>query len=362
MSAGRPAILYAEVPSFYAAVERARDPALRGRPVVVGGDPRKRGQVQSASSDALEAGVMAGMPMLEALERCPRAKMIKTDMKRYRQVSKLFKACLREVVDALEPSGLGAAYLDCGLDAGRLGLDPEQTAARLTERVAEALGLPVRVGVATVKFLAKLAAERAGEGGVVRVPAGGEAAFLRPLAVGCLPGVGPRTVSSLAAMGAHRVGDLLALDSADLEKELGNHGLRILEFARGEDDSRVRAERPPQSLGQEFTFEEDQLDMVVLSERLQRLAQGLENGLVRQGLCARRVVVKVRYADQETATRRRTQPRPVTSATEIFASALWLLDRTQAGRRPIRLLGVSLVGLLAADQPAPQLDLFEDPD
>jgi DNA polymerase-4 len=295
------------------------------------------------------------MSMLDALERCPHAKAIKTDLKRYREVSLLFKACLRSVVDSIEPSGLGAAYLDGSHAEG----GSEALATRLVEKVRSELALSLRVGIATRKFLARLAAEEAGGEGVLRVPAGGETAFLRPRAVGCLPGVGPRTVARLAALGAHRVGDLLEIDPAELEKELGNHGLRILEFARGEDDSRIRAARHPQTLGQESTFDEEQLDMSVLWERLQQLAQGLEERLRQQHLSARQVSVKVRYFDQETSTRRRTQPRALSTAADIFSAATKLLDRTHAGSRPIRLLGITLAGLARIGDEDSQLDLFD---
>lgn len=350
------AVLFAEVASFYASVERSRDPELRTRPVLVGGDPRKRGQVQSASPEALASGVRVGMSMLDALERCPRARAVRTDMKRYREVSTWLRSCLRAEIPSLEPAGLEAAYLDPA-HAG----DPVETAGRLVARVHEELALPLRVGIAPVKFLARLAAENvdAQAGGVRRIQQSEASAFLEPLPIGRLPGVGPKTVAKLEALGAFKVGDLLAIPAARLEAVLGNHGLRILEYARGEDPSRIRPARHPQTLSQAFTFEEPQLDMGVLWDRLQGLAQGLEEGLRRQGLSAGRVAVKVRYADLETATRSRTLPRPVVAAGEIAASAAPLLDRTHAGARPVRSLGLVLSGLTPGAREDPQLDLFQ---
>jgi DNA polymerase-4 len=342
--------------------------------VIVGGDPRKRGSVQSATQDALDAGVEVGIPMLAALELCPRARTARTDMKRYRAVSGRLRACLRADVDALEPVGLEAAYLDSHLASARAavyeasrrpsgsgsgsGLAVEQLALRLQQRVAGELALPLRVGIASVKFLARLAAEEAGPSGLLHVTEGGESDFLQPLPLGRLPGVGPRTVARLRALGAVRIGDLLGVDPNRLEDELGNHGLRILEYARGEDHARVRAATHPQTLGKEHTFDVEQLDLGVLWEQLQNLAASAEGALRREGLSARRVAVKVRYSDGETSTRSQTLPGPASSQSEIYSTAAALLERTHAGSRPISRLGVTLAGLAAGVVPEAQLDLF----
>jgi DNA polymerase-4 len=347
-------LLYAEVPFFYAEIERAGHAALGDRPVIVGGDPRKRGLVQSATPDAIAAGVAPGMTLLEALERCPRARAFRTDMRRYREVAELLRACFREISANVEPSGLDAAWLDVSAQ----GEEPRVLAERLAARVAAELRLPLRAGIAPLKFLARLAAEEAPPGGVRAIAAGEEAAFLAPLPVERLPGVGEKTAKALAELGARRVGDLLRLERASVERALGNHGLRVLEYARGLDASPVRGGRLPRSLSQESTFDAGQVDLGQVWDRLRELALGLETKLRRQGLRARRVALKVRYADHETVTRTRTLPRPVARAGEIQDRAAELLDRTQAGTRPIRLVGISL-GLLSAGGPDdPQLELF----
>lgn len=353
-------ILYVEVPYFYAAVERAREPALRERPILVGGDPRKRGKVQSASPEATLRGVEVGMPMLEALERCPRARVVRTDLRRYREVSTRLRVCLRDEVEALEPLALEGAFLDATASP-RQSAAPEETAARLIARVRDELSLPLRVGIAPVKFLARLAASEAGDAGILRIRAGEESDFLRPLPVERLPGVGPKTVRTLAALGAHTIGQLLALDRRELELKLGNHGLRIMEFARGEDDSPIRAAKHAQTLSRESTFEQVQLDSGALWERLQMLSQQLETALRRQGLRARTVALKVRYADQGQMTRRRTLPRGTQGGAEIYRVATSLLERTHAGTRAIRLLGLTLSGLDVEGAEDAQLDLFPDP-
>jgi len=350
-----PTLLFVEVPCFYAEVERALAPEQRSRPVIVGGNPRKRGRVQSASSDALAAGVELGMPMLDALERCGGARVVRTDMKRYREMAGRLRAELRAEVERLEPAGLEAAFLDA--TGGERAA--EEVAAAVRERVSTSLGLVSRVGIASVKFLARIAAVQAGPTGVLRVPVGREAEFLAPLPVSVLPGVGPKTLGRLHDLGAKRVGDLRRVEVAELERVLGNHGLRLLEFASGDDPQPVRAARAPNSLSQETTFPEPQLDLAVIAEGLLRLATNLENTLRRQGLGARRVAVKVRYVDHESSTRTRTLDQPVSLAREIVALAETLLERTDAGSRPVRTLGIRLAALGSGRSRGGQLDLFE---
>lgn len=347
-------ILFAEVPNFYAEVECLRDPSLRGHPVIVGGDPRKRGRVQSASPDACAAGVEAGMTMQEALERCPRARPVKTDMKHYREVAGRLRGCLRVEVDALEEASLESAYLDASLS----NEDPEVIGERLITRVRETLGLPLHLGIAHVKFLARLAAEEAPRGGCFRVAAGAEADFLAPLSVARLPGVGPKTLETLRRLGASTVGDLRRLDRREVERELGNHGLRILDLAQlGEADSVVRGHRHPRSLSREHSFRPAEQDRSELWDRLQDLSRLLGEALQEQGLCGRRVGVKVRFDDQQTTTRSRTVPAPVVAAADIYPLAVSLLDRTDAGIRAVRVLGVTVAGLGPRPEDR-QLDLF----
>jgi DNA polymerase-4 len=347
-------LLYATVPGFYAELERARDPALIGRPVIVGGDPRKRGLVQAATADALEAGVRVGMPVLEALERCPRARALRTDMRRVREGASRLRACLRRVLPRVEPAGLEAAYLDAS------GHDepPERLAERLRHTVAEHLALPLRVGIAPVKFLAKLAAEECGAEGILRIEPAGIDAFLGPLPADRLPGVGPKTAARLRELGARTVADVRALGREGLEAEFGNHGLSIWDHARGRDTARVRAAPHPRSLSQESTLEAAEIDLPTLQERLGDLAQRLEAGLALEGLAARRVILKVRYADGELTTRSLTLGRPVAAARELSARADELLARTQAGTRAIRGLGLAAAQLARSRRDDRQLDLF----
>jgi DNA polymerase-4 len=348
------AVLFAEVPCFYALVERAQDPALAERPVIVGGDPRKRGLVQSASPEALAAGVEIDMPMLEALRLCPQARALRTDMAVYRDVSRRLFACLRRAFPRLEPLGLGAAWLD----VGTAGEPPEAIAARLVAAVAAEVSLPLRVGIASGKFLARLAAHEAGESGVRRILPGRETEFLHPLPVQRLEGVGRKTAAALAELGAHTIGDVAALAPDRLEQALGAHGLRILALATAREDTPVRASRHAQSLSREVTLGDEGGDRSVAEEHLLDLARRLETELARQGLSAGRVGLKVRYADQGIHTRTQSLASAVFAAVDIHAAALRLLERTQVGSRPVRRLGLQLGGLAPRVETDRQLDLF----
>jgi DNA polymerase-4 len=347
-------LLYVEVCDFYAAVERAADPALAQRPVIVGGDPRKRGLVQSATEDARAAGVVVGMQVVDALERCPRARALRTRMPFYREAALKLRACLRRVVESLEPDGFEAAFLD----ATDRKEAPEVLAALLRERAALEVGLPLCVGVAPMRNLARLAAREVGASGIRVVHPGEEAEFLTPLALGRLPFLGPNAELRLAQAGARSVGEALALPPARLEEILGNRARELLDLVGGQGDARVKAEKQPRSLGQETTLEVPERSADALREELGRISASLENMLRLQGLSARRITLKLRYDDLQTVTRSRTLVRALSQAVEIEAAARDLLARTDAGARPVRLLGVILGRLGRSRRDGRQLDLF----
>lgn len=347
-------ILFAEVPGFYAAVERADDPRLATRPVVVGGDPRKRGRVQAATPDALAAGVCLDMPMLEALRHCPAARAVPTDMRRYREVDRRFVATLREIVPRIEPFGLGAGYADLSGS----GAPGEEIAEAMRRAVREALSLPLRVGLASGKFLARLAAQELPEEGVFRIPAGEEDRFLAPLPVTRLEGVGRKTAASLAELGVHTIADVVALGRDRLHAALGAHGLRVFALATGRDDEPVHGFRHPKSISRESRVEGDGVDYAGLSEHVAGLAHQLELELLRNGVAASRIIVKLRDAGGAVVTRTRTLPTPIATAAALLQEALPLLDRAGAGARPIRGIGIQLAELVAATEGRRQLPLF----
>ena len=235
---------------------------------------------------------------------------------------------------------------------------PRPPPGPLTERVREELGLPLRVGIAGPKFLAKLAAEEAGSDGVRVVAPGEEQKFLDPLPVLRLPGVGPATASRLAELGADTIGSVARLPRDRVEDSLGGHGRSVWDLAQGQDAGRVRVTPHRKSLSQESSFAAEQLDTQAILGMLESLAESLEAGLRREDLRTRRVTLKLRYADQEVSTRSRTLSRAVASASDIQAAAAQLLGRTQAGSRPVRAVGISLAALTPADRDDQQLTLF----
>jgi DNA polymerase-4 len=354
------AILYADVPAFYAEVERAVRPELAGRPVIVGGDPRKRGLVQAATPDAVAAGVLEGMAVVDALAQCPRARAVRTEMSRYREMDKRLRACLARACERLEPAGLGAAFLEAGEGAGPTERSPALSglARALREAVAAELGLPLRVGSGPVKFVARLAAEEAGGVGFLAVAPGEVAAFLGPLPVSRLPGVGPNTAARLAELGVSTVAQLVALGRGPIESALGNHGLVVLASALGQGDDRLRPGSHPQTLSQEVTLRGGGLDRAQLGEQLRLLAERLERALALEGLAAKRLLLKVRYADGARITRSVSLELGVATAQELVDRASELLERTQAGSRPLRLLGLAVSSLARPRRDDRQLPLF----
>jgi DNA polymerase-4 len=312
--------------------------------------------VQSATSEARAAGVVPEMSIEEALGRCPRARALRTDMPRYREMDKRVRACLGRACERLEPAGLVAAYLDVR--------DHSATAAEIAHAlrasVASELSLPLHVGAAPTKALARIACQRAGDAGFLEIAAGEVERFLAPLPVACLPGVGAKTEARLAELGATTVGALVALGRAAIERELGNHGLAILASALGQGDDRVRSGRHPQTLSQEATLPAGEIDRAILAEQLRALAERLERALALEGLVARRLVLRIRYADAGApAQRSQALDRGIAAAGELLALALDLLGRTQSGSRPVRGLGLTAMALERPRREERQLSLFE---
>lgn len=346
-------VMFAEVACFYASVERGADERLALRPVIVGGDPRKRGLVVGASPDALAAGVTLDMPVVEALKLCPDARAVRTDMSRYREVSRRLFSCMRRGLEGLETFGLGGAYFEPPSEA----LAPGEIAAKLRSAVAREIGLPLRVGIASGKLLARLAAEEVGIDGVMDLAPEMEMEFLSPLAVTRLEGVGEKTAATLAELGARKIGELAAVGRARLQDALGPHGLRVYAFATGMDARPVKVVRHARSLSREATVGES-LDLDVLTSHLLDLSVRLEGELQAEGLSAGRVAVKIRFSDRATTSRSQTLAATIRSSAEIHAVASQLLARTQAGSRPARGVGITLGRLRHHAESDRQLDLF----
>lgn len=352
--AAEPAILHARVPDFYASIERGRLAEAGERPILVGGDPRKRGKVQSASAAARAAGVVEGMPMLDALALCPRARRVATDMAHYRAVSTALRASLRRELESIEPDGLGAAYLDARGERRPIA----ELARALVDRVESELGLGLAVGAATTKGMALLAAGSVDAGQVRIVAPQDTSAFLEPLDVRVLPRVGPRTATILAELGVSTVGELRRCSAEALERALGNHGLEILAWANGQDREPVRPRRHPSSISREQLLQAPAGDRAAQREVLAGLACALEQVLARHDLHARRVALRVRLVAGGERTRSISVPGGLVSAGEILREAEALLERCELAAANARGFRITLAGLAPAGLEDRQLDLF----
>lgn len=348
-------VLFAEVAGFYAAVERAENPAVGSRPLIVGGDPRKRGQVHAASAEALARGVVPGMRVMEALQLCPNARAVRTDMARYREASRRLFATLRSVLPDFEMVELGALYAELGQSR----VQAVGIAESMREVVSDELSMELRVGIATGKFLSRLLVAEMREDGIRCIEPEEEAGFLAPLPATRIEGVGPRTEARLAEVGAHTISQVAALGRLRLQEMFGSHGLRIDALANGGDGEPVRGRRHPKSLSRFTTLPPVDVDDTLLSQSLSELAQRLAEDLASQGLCAERLALRVRFADQRLVTRSRKLAPPSARASDLLEVAMLLLAHHRIGALSVRGLGVQVSRLAPAGEPDPQLDLFQ---
>ena len=332
-------ILHVDLDAFYAAVEQLDDPALRGQPVIVGG-LGNRGVVSTASYEARPFGVHSAMPMSRARKACPHAVFRAPRMGRYVEKSRQVMAILDDVTPLVEQLSVDEAFLDVSGARRRIGT-PVEIAGLIRERIHAEAGLAASVGVASTKFLAKLGSELAKPDGLLEVPAGEERAFLAPLPVSRLWGVGPATLTKLDRMGLRTIGDIAAVDEAVLTRALGaSLGAHLAALARNDDSRAVVPDRDAKSIGAEETFGRDLRTTHECARELLRVTDRVCERLRHAGLTARTITLKVRFGDFETRTRARTLPAPTDVSTVVLATARELLDEFDV-TRGIRLLGVS---------------------
>jgi len=334
-------VIHVDMDAFYAAVEQRDRPELRGRPVVVGGDPRGRGVVATASYEARPFGIHSAMPSAQAYRRCPHAVFLRPDFERYRAVSKQVQAIFRRHTDLVEPLSLDEAYLDVTENARGL---PSATAVAeaIRAEVRAETGLTASAGVGPSKLVAKIASDVDKPDGLCVVPPGRVADFLRGLPVRRLPGVGRKTEEACRQHGIETCGDLLAIPEDRLLEWFGSAGLAYRERARGLDPRPVVPERDRKSVSVEDTFAADVHTRAESVAVLERLAGKLGERLAKSRERGRTVVLKVKYADFRQITRSRTLTRSVAAGPDLLAVAVDLLEQTEVGRRPVRLLGIGL--------------------
>src|SRR5258705_4255900 len=332
-------IIHLDMDAFYASVEQRDDPKLRGRPVAVGGPAESRGVVAAASYEARASGVRSAIPMARALRLCPSLVVVRPDFARYRTVSQQVMAILRSCTPLVEPLSLDEAYLDV---TDNLWAEPIATrvAKTLKARIRAELDLSASAGVAPNKFLPKIASGWKKPDGLTVIAPERVEEFLRELPVEALSGVGPVTAKKLRAIGIERLLDVRAAEDERLHGAVGSLAGWLKSLSRGEDPRPVEPDQRRKSLSDETTYEKDLEDLDQIRGEIERIARHTAEGLERRKLRARTVTIKVRYADFTTATRSPTPPAPTCTPAEIAARALALLDRTDAARRPVRLLGV----------------------
>jgi len=342
-AAGLRRIVHIDMDAFYASVEQRDHPDLRGRPVAVGGAPDRRGVVAAASYEARAFGVRSAIPMARAVRLCPSLVIVPPDFTKYRAVSQQVFELLRHVTPLVEPLSLDEAYLDVTENAWAESLG-SAVARRLKAEIHRATDLTASAGVAPNKFLAKIASGWQKPDGLTVIAPERVETFLRHLPVDALWGVGPVTARKLRARGIEKLVDVRAADPAALRETVGSLADWLQQLARGEDDRPVVADYDPKSSGTENTFASDLADLAEIRREIAEMARDAARWLVRRERYARTVTIKVRYHDFTTITRSHSA-EPTRDEDAIVARAVALLERTDAGRRPVRLLGVSVHNL-----------------
>ena len=347
-------ILHADLDAFFAAVEQRDRPELRGRPVIVGGGgPGDRGVVSTASYEARRFGVHSAMPLRTAGRLCPQGVFLPVDGRKYQAEGRRVMAILRRFTPQVQPVSIDEAFLDVTASRALFG-DGEAIGRAIKAAVRDEVGLTVSVGVAATKLVAKVASDLRKPDGLVVVPPGEEAAFLAPLPIARLWGVGEKTAVALADYGVVTIGDLAALPPEVLARRLGKHGAALVDRARGIDPDPVATGEPAKSIGHEHTFDRDTADREAIERTLLGLADGVAGRLRSAGLRAGTVTLKLRDAGFATITRQATLAAPTDLTEPIFETSLALLRRELRGQR-IRLVGVTASNLRDPEQ----LGLFD---
>ena len=349
-------ILHADMDAFYASVEQRDNPELAGKPVLVGGSPTSRGVVAAASYEARRFGVHSAMPMSVAVRQCPHAVIVRPRFDRYHEVSEQIRAIFLGVTPLVEPLSLDEAYLDVTAVVTP-DRSPESIAREIKSRVRLDVGLTISVGVSTCKSVAKVASDFDKPDGLTVVPSGSEGAFLAPLAVRKLWGIGPKTAARLETEGVHTIGQLAQRPDEWFTRWFGKRGPEIRLMANGQDEHPVATERETKSVSAETTLAEDVSELEDLRAIVRRVSERVARHLEGSGLQGRTVTLKLRLSDFTTFTRQVTLPTPVSEASQIDEVAQGILEREATPGRWFRLIGVGVSHFGPAPE-NPQLALF----
>jgi DNA polymerase-4 len=345
-------IIHIDMDAFYASVEQRDDPALRGKPVIVGGHPQ-RGVVLAASYEVRPFGVRSALPMARALKMAPKAIVVPPRFHAYVDASEAVFRIFERYTPQIEPLSLDEAFLDVGASESLFG-NAVSLAARIRKEIRDELDLPASAGIAEVKFVAKIASDFAKPNGQKEVPAGTAKAFLAPLPVSRIWGVGPKTEEVLHKYGLRTIGDVASKDLEWLTRNLGSSAQHFWELSQGIDSRTVVSDREAKSVGAQDTFEEDLLGEELLKPHLHSQALRVGRRLRKSGVKARCVQLTVKYGDFTQITRRLTLDTPTDDGQTLYREAVGLLSKVDL-RRTIRLTGVSGQELVGGEG---QLGLF----
>ena len=356
MKSGKRTIIHADLDAFYASVEQRDHPEWRGRPVIIGGLER-RGVVSTASYEARAFGVHSAQPGSTARRLCPQGIFVRPRMKAYVEASRQVFAIFERFTPQVEGLSLDEAFLDVTASLRLFG-SARSIARQLREQVRKEVGLTISVGIASSKYVAKVASDLKKPDALVEVPPGDEQAFLAPLSLSCMWGAGPATRRKLEAVGLKTLGDLQRVDCDTLVHILGRScGQRFFALARGEDPRDVISVRTPRSISREMTFAHDLEDDEALFSILLQLSEDVGLRLRRQELLGRVVRIKLRQPDFSTQVRQVQLDRGTQADMTIYRQGRQLLEQVRAPGQPVRLIGVGVTSLEKKDAAA-QLELF----
>ncbi|HKO05380.1 MAG TPA: DNA polymerase IV [Candidatus Acidoferrales bacterium] len=352
---GATAILHVDMDAFFVSVELLDRPELRGKPVVVGGQPDQRGVVSAASYEARRYGIQSAMPLRTAGRLCPDAVFLELRHELYSEWSDRIATILARYSPRVEMASVDEAYLDLAGTERLLG-HPLAAAHRLRKEIWEKTKLPSSIGVARTRLVAKVASDQAKPAGLLWIPAGSEAAFLALLAVRKIPGIGPVTEGALRGLGIETVGQLALVPRERLEEVFGQWGGGLYRKARGEDTYEFLDDAEAKSISHHHTFSEDVQDLATIESTLSHLCQKAAKRLRDAGLFAGTVTLTLRYTGFETITRARTLASPTDLDQDILRTARELLARHRDARRRVRLVGISLTSFSHGEK---QLELLD---
>ena len=353
-------IAHVDMDAFFASIEQLDDPKLRGRPVIVGADPKSgkgRGVVAAASYEARKFGIHSAQPISRAFRLCPNGSFVRPRFERYVEISGRIMSILESFTPLVEPASLDEAYLDL-TGTERLIGDVRSAGEKIKRDIFDSVRLTASVGVGPNKFIAKMASDFQKPDGLVIVPGDQVRGFLDPLPVRKLWGVGAKTAARLESLGIRNVRDVGRYSEKDLVRLLGSFGQWLSECSLGMDDAPVTPDREAKSISNETTFETDTADSGLIRAVLLELSESVGHRLRRHGLAGRTMELKIRFGDFTTKTRRQTLVRPTDLTDSVYSAALALMRHFESDRRKIRLLGVGASNLIRSDRV--QTELFDE--